>query len=196
MPRDYKHRAQRKPKKKPLSGWVWLITGLLLGGFIVSLVWLSGQSENSGGEWIGAKPDRPPQGLLHDGDKPARRVEVPAPPKPRFDFYNMLPKDEIVVTDEELDERRPATSKQRANDDAVYLVQVGSFKRNADADRLKAQLALLGIEAQVVSAKIGPQDTRYRVRSGPYSGRAALDQARARMADNGLKGIVIELKQR
>lgn len=195
MPRDYKHRAQRKPKKKPLSGWVWLVTGLMLGAFAVSLVWLSGQSETSGGEWVGAKPDRPPQGPSPSSSAPSRRVEVPAPPKPRFDFYNMLPKDEIIVTDEELEERRPATPAQQA-DDAVYLVQVGSFKRNADADRLKAQLALLGIEASVVSARIGPQDTRYRVRSGPYSGRAALDKARARMTDNGLKGIVIELKQR
>lgn len=196
MPRDYKHRAQRKPKKKPLSGWVWLLTGLLLGAFAVGLVWLSGQSEDSGGEWIGAKPDRPPQGPSAERAAPARRVEVPAPPKPRFDFYNMLPKDEIIVSDEQLEERRPSTSTQSADDNAVYLLQVGSFKRNLDADRLKAQLALLGIEAKVVSARIGPQDTRYRVRSGPYSGRSALDKARARLADNGLKGIVIELQQR
>ena len=30
MPRDYKHRAQKKKAKKPLPGWLWLITGLLL----------------------------------------------------------------------------------------------------------------------------------------------------------------------
>ena len=36
----------------------------------------------------------------------------------------------------------------------TYLVQVGSFQKAADADRLKAQLALLGFEARVVSARI------------------------------------------
>ena len=187
MPRDYKHRAQRKPKKKPVPGWLWLLAGLLLGALIVGLAWLSGQSEQTGGDWVGARPDRPPQGA----SPPPQRVEVP-PPKPRFDFYDMLPEMEVVVPDEELDER-PSSKPEEA---ATYLIQVGSFKRTADADRLKAQLALLGIEARVVSARIGPQDTRYRVRSGPYTGRAALDRARTRLAENGFKGIVIRAAAR
>ena len=61
VPRDYKHRAQKEPKKKPLPGWLWLLTGLLLGGFIVGLVWLKGQADEAGGAWVGTKPDRPPQ---------------------------------------------------------------------------------------------------------------------------------------
>ena len=124
---------------------------------------------------------------------PAPRVEVPAPPKPRFDFYDMLPEMEVVVPDEELDARPSAPDDVERAASATYLMQLGSFKRNADADRLKAQLALLGIEAQVVSARVGPLDTRYRVRTGPYRGRAALDQARKRLAENGFKGIVIRV---
>ena len=45
----------------------------------------------------------------------------------------------------------------------------------------------------MVSARLGPLDTRYRVRTGPYRGRAALDQARKRLAENGFKGIVIRV---
>lgn len=188
MPRDYKHRAQRKPKKKPLPGWLWLLTGLLLGGFIVGLVWLRGQSELAGGGWVGAEPDRPPQG-------PTKReavVEVPSPPKPRFDFYNMLPEMEVVVPDEELVEA-PARSGADAAE-VTYLVQVGSFRQAADADRLKAQLALLGFEAQVTTARISAQDTRYRVRSGPHQGRQAVNAMRKRLADSGFDGIVIRVK--
>ncbi|MGB5773990.1 MAG: hypothetical protein WBP89_04960, partial [Sedimenticolaceae bacterium] len=72
MPRDYKHRAQKKPPKKPLPGWLWLFTGLLLGGFIVGLVWLKGQSTDTDAQWVGAQPDRPPQGK----PQPAARSEA------------------------------------------------------------------------------------------------------------------------
>ncbi|MCP5314670.1 MAG: SPOR domain-containing protein [Chromatiaceae bacterium] len=188
MPRDYKHRAHKKPQKKPLPGWLWLLTGLLLGGMIVGLVWLKGQSLDAGGDWVGAKPDRPPQGKA----AAAKVVETPPPPKPRFDFYSELPKMEVVVPDEEID--RPARAPERSPAVAeVYLLQVGSFRRAQDADRLKAQLALLGFEAEVVRAQLNPQDARYRVRSGPYAGTQALNSARRRLADNGFKGIVIRV---
>jgi len=190
VPRDYKHRAQRRPAKKPLPGWLWLLTGLLLGGFIVGLVWLKGQAVDGGGDWVGAKPDRPPQGKT----SPVRPADVPPPPKPRFDFYNMLPKMEVVVPDEEL-ETATATAPPSPGDDATsYLVQVGSFRRAEDADRMKAQLALLGFEATVSRASLGPQDTRYRVRSGPYRTLDAVKQARRRLAENGIDGIVIRHK--
>ena len=189
MPRDYKHRAVKKPPKKPLPAWLWLITGLLLGGFIVGLVWLKGQSADAGGEWVGAKPDRPPQGA----PRPATGTEVPPPPKPRFDFYNMLPEMEVLVPDEQLDDEPPSIARSASTPPATYLVQVGSFRRTEDAERLKAQLALLGFEAKIVKAKINAQDTRYRVRSGPYAGKDALNSARARLADNGFKGIVIRI---
>ncbi len=190
MPRDYKHRAQRKPTKKPLPGWLWLLTGLLLGGFIVGLVWLNGQATDPGGDWVTAKPDRPPTGKPSPSPKAA---EVPDPPKPRFDFYNMLPEMEVVVPEEELDQ--PAAPRPNAEPTTAkperYLVQVGSFRRTEDADRMRAQLALLGFEAKVVSAKINDKDTRYRVRSGPYQGAPAVNAARKRLADNGFNSIVI-----
>ena len=189
MPRDYKNRARKPPPKKPLPGWLWLLTGLMLGGFIVGLMWLRGQAPDPGGEWVGAKPDRPPQGK----EQPAGQVEVPPAPKPRFDFYNMLPKMEVVVPDDELDHEPAAASNGTAAVPATYLVQVGSFRKTADADRLKAQLALLGFEATVVSARISAQDTRYRVRSGPYRGNTALDEARKRLAHHGFRGIVIRV---
>ena len=189
MPRDYKHRAQQKPSKKPQPAWLWLLTGLLLGGLIVGLAWLKGQSEDAGGEWVGAKPDRPPQGKTES----AARVEVPPPPKPRFDFYNTLPKMEVAVPEEQPDRAPSSPPAGTPAEPSTYLLQFGSFHRTEEADRLKAQLALLGFEAKVESARISAQDTRYRVRSGPYLGREALDRARRRLAENGFEGIVIRV---
>lgn len=205
MPRDYKHRAQTRPVKRPLPAWLWLLTGILLGGFVVGLVWLDGQSTGPGAEWVGAIPDRVPQ----DTPEPVRRVETPAPPIPRFDFYNLLPEMEVVVPDAEPapppvvpdvepepavatagPEPVPPASAPPASPDS-YLVQVGSFKRSADAESLKARLALLGLEANIVSARIGASDTRFRVRSGPFHGKAALEKARRRLAASGYDGLVI-----
>lgn len=188
MPRDYKHRAQKKPPKKPLPGWLWLFTGLLLGGFIVGLIWLKGQSTDTDAQWVGAEPDRPPQGK----SQPAARPEVP-PPEPRFDFYNMLPEMEVVVPDEELEPAAIAEPIPAASRPATYLIQVGSFRRNEDADRLKAQLALLGFEAKVERARINAQDTRFRVRSGPYRDTQAVNKARQRLVEKGFSGIVIRI---
>lgn len=113
----------------------------------------------------------------------------------------MLPEMEVVVPDDELDQQpavkppsapTPATASATAAAE-TYLVQVGSFRRNEDADRMKAQLALLGFEAKVVSARINANDTRFRVRSGPYRGVPAVNAARKRLADNGFNSIVIRV---
>jgi len=192
VPRDYKHRALKRPPKKPLPGWLWLVTGVLLGGFVMGLIWLDGQSVDGSGGPAGDRLERTTQ---ESRPAAAPGAEEPVFPKPRFDFYDMLPEMEVVVPDEDLG-KAPAR-KIESPDTAIpasYLVQVGSFRRTADADRLKAQLALLGIEARVVEARISAHETRYRVRSGPYLGETALHGVRQRLADNGFKGMVIRVK--
>lgn len=191
MPRDYQYRARKKPKKKPLPGWLWLLTGLLLGGFITGLVWLQGQSEEHGAEWAGTPPERPPPGT----EKAAARAADVPPPKPRFDFYTELPKQEVAVPVEPVEVRPPPAPRPSTDADERVMLQIGSFRRSTDADRMRAQLALLGIEASVTNARIGPQDTRYRVRSGPYASRSAASKDQQRLVGNGLKPIVIPLSR-
>jgi cell division protein FtsN len=180
MARDYKHRAQSKSKQKQSSCWVWLLAGFLLGALSIGLTWLKlGTDAVHDNQWISDRP----------ADKPEPRRPVAPPPK--FDFYDRLPEMEVVVPDEELLESRPAPAGSPAKPEETFLIQVGSFKKAADADRLKAQLVLLGMEVRVSRVKIDDGDTWHRVRIGPYSSRKALDGARKRLADNGLRGIVI-----
>ena len=41
MPRDYKPRSSRRSKqRRGVPGWLWALAGLLLGLFIMGLVWL------------------------------------------------------------------------------------------------------------------------------------------------------------
>ena len=83
----------------------------------------------------------------------------------RFQFYDILPQYEVVVPDE----KTPATGSARPRPAATpgsYLLHVGSFSAAADADRMKANLALLGFESHVQRVTID-ENAFNRVRIGP-----------------------------
>src|SRR5689334_12948878 len=58
-----------------------------------------------------------------------------------YDFYEMLPKFEVVVPEKEKDVKRdvPATKVDRPG---VYVLQAGSYRNQTDADRIAKQLKL------------------------------------------------------
>ncbi|MEJ2591875.1 MAG: SPOR domain-containing protein, partial [Candidatus Thiodiazotropha sp.] len=138
-------------------------------------------------------------------------------PKPTFEFYTILPEMEVVVPDEELvspdaqdsgETKNPAhtasatthsstastTSEPAAGEGDDYILQMGSFRRFEDADRMKARLALIGIEAEVQKVSINNRDTFHRVRSGPYHGQRKLNAVRKLASENNISSLVIKLK--
>ena len=79
--------------------------------------------------------------------------------KPRFEFYKILPGAEEPVTEQQM--------KQAAKTGAPaesFLLQVGAFQNPAEADNLKARLALIGVEANVEPVDQAEKGTWYRVR--------------------------------
>jgi len=182
MARDYKYRASPTKKKKAAPPWLWLLVGLLVGAFAVGLAWLKMDAEEPNGEeWIGAKPDRQPQRV-----EPKQKVPNDLPPhKPRFEFFDKLGRQEVLVPDEQLELRSEVEKTAR------YEVQVGSFVKPADAERLKAELALLGIETRVAEARLGLGKVRYRVIAGPYLGRSMLDKVRRQLKSNGHNSLLV-----
>jgi len=197
MPRDYKGLANAKSKNKRNSpGWVWFVSGVLVGLFSAGLAWLKFASSGpeAGVAPVSAGPARGEQGVTTKNGKP---------PPPRFDFYTMLPEMEIVIPEEELREpaspgstasttppRPPETTEQEA-----YLLQMGSFRNHTDADRMKARLALLDVPAEIQKVTINNKDTFHRVRSGPYKSGSRLNELRARLERNKIKRMVIKLKK-
>jgi len=195
--RDYKHRATRRKKRQPAPVWIWLLVGYLAGAVSVGFLWVKFAQEPEGGEWIGAPPRQA-------GKNPA--VAKKAPPKkpvqpPSFDFYNLLPDQEVVVPEEELARPGPppAAGREKPRDTAPvsprrkYMLQVSSVRSAREADALKAKLAFLGLQAQVSKATIKGV-TWYRVRLGPYSSKSAMQQARKRLAASGYPALPIALK--
>ena len=84
----------------------------------------------------------------------------------------------------------PQAAAAPSEQGATYLLQAGAFRGADDADAMKLRLALMGLEAQVVTAEISGS-TLYRVRVGPYAGLDAMTRARTRLAENGVEATVL-----
>ncbi|MEJ2619591.1 MAG: SPOR domain-containing protein [Candidatus Thiodiazotropha sp.] len=194
---DYKHRAGSK-KKRPAScsHGQFFFGGLVAGLFLAGLAWLQLGPRLSSHEipGIATKPQQ------------SREPQQTTAPKPNFEFYTILPEMEVVIPDEEIvapeppvTPHRPAPSENhqasREPSSGGYILQMGSFRKHQDADRLKAKLALIGIEAKIQRVSINNRDTYHRVRSGPYRTKSQLNSARKLAKQNGITSLVIKLKE-
>ncbi|WPL19579.1 cell division protein FtsN [Thiorhodovibrio winogradskyi] len=165
--------SSRKRDRPRSTGAFWFLLGTLVGAFGMGLAWM--------------RHDRLPT-------PPAKPSTAEAPkPKPTFDFYETLPREEVLVPIEETVKRNsplppltpkpageaPATTAKPAaqtpptqsptqtqTSATKYRLQVGSFRDFADAERRKAELALLGFSVNIVEAEVGGAKT-YRLRSAP-----------------------------
>ena len=108
--------------------------------------------------------------------------------KPRFEFYKVLT-DKQEATERIQNNRDDTVTKanksagkdtEKAGNDtakAIYFLQAGSFSNADDADRLKAKLAMLGIEASVQIAIIPDRGVWHRVHIGPYKDKEKMNNA-------------------
>jgi cell division protein FtsN len=96
-----------------------------------------------------------------------------------YDFYDMLPTFEVVVPEKDREVSRdtaPATIERPG----VYVLQAGSYRKQADADRIQAQLKIQGIDANVQRVAVD-EDVWHRVRIGPITDLTELNRLRARL---------------
>jgi len=212
-PRDYKERSARskqnrsKPQRAaetPRHGaaknagnvvrWRWFGAGLCVGAVATAALFLYEPSVA--------------REVANAGGVVADRAQQP--PRTRFEFYTLLTEKEMLIPESDIEESAPPAPMARGDTPVVvasapgtasgsasrgkYLLQVGSFRKLEDADRLKAQLAFLGLEGGIQTILINGQETWHRVRVGPYSGRAQLDEARATLKANKYDVLLLKLK--
>ncbi len=199
--RDYKSRASRAKAKKPVSAWVWLLIGFIAGAVLVGFLCLKYSPAPADSNWIGAKP--PAQPAVKKATTPAASKTKIKPP--RFDFYNLLPDQEVLVPDEEIErqvktapvvkpQQKPTAPTPVKHSGKRYLVQVSSFRSYKEAQALKAKLAFLGLTAKVNKAVI-KGSTWYRVQLGPFSSASETQNMRKQLASSGYNSLAIALKQ-
>ena len=112
--------------------------------------------------------------------------------KPRFDFYRILPGKEEPVTERQMREAVKQAPKPGAPKES-YFLQVGSFPNPADADNLKAKLALMGMEANVAPANVAGKGVWYRVRLGPYTRVDEINRIRQQLTQNGIDVSLVKV---
>lgn len=109
----------------------------------------------------------------------------------QYDFYEMLPKFEVVVPERERDVKRdlPTAPVERPG---VYVLQAGSYRNLKDAERVRTQLALQNIKASVQRVAVD-SDVWHRVRIGPVEELAELNRLRRQLQAAEIDALVIRV---
>jgi cell division protein FtsN len=120
--------------------------------------------------------------------------------KPRFEFYKILPGDQAATPQgaapaapAAADKPAPAAAAPSAPAEMLFL-QAGAFQKAADADNLKAKLAMLGLEAGVQEVAIPDKGTMHRVRVGPFASPDEMNRVRNQLSQNGVQATPVKVK--
>jgi cell division protein FtsN len=182
MARDYK---PKRGKPGGFSGWTGLFSGLALGLAVAGVVYL--------------KDHRLDAPVASAGKVIKKRSHGNEPPEPAdsadesksYAFYEMLPKFEVVVPEKDKDVRPDIKSVPETRS-GTYVLQAGSYKNFSDADRVRAKLALQGIESNVQKVTVD-NDTWHRIRIGPISKLDELNRLRQILRKADVDVLVIRV---
>lgn len=114
----------------------------------------------------------------------------------RYDFYQMLSHGQTLPRFELIEQGREQASQPAAATPVVrpgtYFLQVGSYRDDSSAQRVRAQVSRLGIAASVQRLTAKGQ-TWHRVRIGPVRDLALLNRLRHQLQNGHLDALVIRL---
>jgi cell division protein FtsN len=189
-----RNRNSRRNEAAP--GWVWMLFGLGLGLIVAIGVYLRSPG---GSDIIETRATAAALPTISRAAPPAP-TQAKEPPQQRaaggenrFDFYEVLPQFEVVVPDDNGSAAAPVTTRPRpAAAPGSFLLQAGSFSAAADADRLKANLALLGFESHVQRVTI-EDDVFNRVRIGPITDLDTAKRTQRRLRDAGIDALLMKV---
>ena len=194
MSRDYNPAAQKTSGSKGSPFFTGLLIGLLLG--VGLSVWLTMYLKGNESPFASKKADAPlsekhvnkklTEKVVEESALPKVESLDKAKPDNQFDFYTILPETESTVTEQEVKE---SALVKKDN----YFLQVGAFPNEADADNMKAKLALQGFEAVVQTATIPEKGVWHRVRVGPLSDIAQINKVRGELTTNGFNTDLIKV---
>lgn len=201
-PRGASRSGGRAPaSRRQLPGWLWLFTGLAAGLFIAFIYHL-------------AQIQRQENSVAHDTKPakiaPAKTAKPGDKPLPKFDFYAVLPKMEVILPREDADDSKSTATPSDASkssqqqsakqpsssssDKGRFLLQAGSFRDSADAERLRAEFTLDGFSVHVQPGVLDSGDTWYRVMIGPFSNKNDLRAAQTRLSARNVETLPIQVK--
>ncbi len=106
--------------------------------------------------------------------------------KPRFEFYKVLTDKPEATADIQGKSGEKIKAVESKPSVSVKYVQAGAFSNPADAETLKANLVMKGLDATVQVVTIPDKGVMHRVRVGPFQTEQELNSARGTLKLNGL----------
>jgi cell division protein FtsN len=191
-----RHSVQTQAIERHRGGMLLgILIGLVIGVVIAAgVVWYVNKSPLPFQE-KSAHPDKPELTPLPPGT-PGQPSPLPGKPgdkpveKPRFDFYKILPGGDATPAPA----ATPTPDAPPAAATEQFYLQLGAFQKPADADNLKARLALLGVEASVQQIDVPGKGSMQRVRTGPYPRPEDMNRVRNQLAQNGITATLVKIK--
>lgn len=189
-------RAPAKQKKRFPTGLLALVL-FLLGGLGYGLYSLTKVDPGEASTPLANSQAQPAKPAEKPKPAPSKPVKSQAPvvdkstaandPK-RFEFYEMLKKSEVEAP-KDVYKSTPKDAKTQHK----YLLQAGSFKAKADAERMRAQLILLGLPNVHTNVSTNKDGTQwYRVRVGPFDNRSRLSKAYDKLVQQNIQPLRIK----
>jgi len=185
--------------------WIWLGAGLLLGvALIVGVPKLMPKGDGDGFFRPKPNPDAQPVATSSAEDDDAIVPEdAPAPaakagkPKPTtYDFYTLLPSNEVALSDAELaeTERAEAERQRLAQQQAEPATQAAVNATNAPADTAATPATPVVTAANASAATSKPEATddgaRYLLQAGAFQASGDAEAVKAKIAMLGLSARV------
>ncbi len=196
MARSRKRSRRNDKRNDATPGWAWLSAGFALGLVVALGVWVAQR-----------EPGAEPRAAVRSTSAPAPETATPvpgeavasregsggdgaeAPESTRFEFYELLPQFEVVVPEvESRADLGPLPAE--VEEPGRYVLQVGSFTKLEDAERMRASLALLGIESRLQRVAIDDQ-VFHRVRVGPLSDLGEINRVRNRLRGERIESLLM-----
>ncbi|NKF52329.1 sporulation protein [Shewanella sp. WXL01] len=181
-PRNAKPRSSRgkkAPAKKPVPFGIILFTVSFAAGFIYFLYWLATSDAPTPVE-----PAPVVKEQTKPKPKPKAQDELPPKPQQKWTYQEELENKQIEV---DIPESEMVQVK-------LYQMQCGSFRKESQAEQLKARIAFQGMEAQVKRTE-GTTGLWYKVVLGPFEGKRKAESQRHILQRGGINGCKIWLWQ-
>nr|WP_151445266.1 ATP-dependent protease ATPase subunit HslU [Pseudomonas aeruginosa] len=156
-------RYQAPAAKNGVPGWVWLVAGLAIGGFIMFLMKLEPgrkdvQRERPDAQRPAAVQGKQPQ-QNGQAQQPAQ-TQTPAQAKPKYEFYTLLPESEVVVPPEAVPEKAPPGMEEMTNQ--LQNLFSGMSKGKKKTRKLKVAEALKLIRDEEAVRLVNEEELKAR----------------------------------
>lgn len=153
--------------KRLIPAWVWFLLGVACTLFVQLFIHLAQveSPENSNTE------------------QTPKAQQKPVKQKPEYHFYDDLKTQKVTV------DSKPVEAREQESYN--YALQAGSFKQKQDANQLRAEITLLGLDV-AIEKRTSKETIWHRVIVGPFTSRSKLQKARSILIENDIPTMVIK----